>query len=343
VIVEKPPVKSGFSRVVEKLSSYMVELGHVSDVVSASDLGFYRVGELKITYGLLLKTGDLVRRMHRYDVINIHGNTPFFSEIVLFLCLLKRLPVVYTFHCPVDFCVRPLKPLSTLYNLFLTALFRRVDAVVTSTRANLKYIRGARLVYVIPWGVDEMFTGPPKNPPPPLKVLFVGQMRPYKGVTNLLKAAKILNEVSFHLVGDGPYSRRYAKMAERMGLCNVIFHGTINDGELKRMYNDAHVLVLPSVAENEAFGLVGLEAASAGCLVVASNLPGLQESLGDFAILVPPGDVRRLCEILTNLSHREGFQQNVRRIKMFKADSWRDVVKKYVEVYRTVIRRRKNA
>src|ERR1035437_8858775 len=72
-------------------------------------------------------------------------------------------------------------------------------------------------VRAIPWGAD------PREPPPAricrsgeLNVLFVGQMRPYKGVETLLAAAAGQSWLKLTLVGDGAEFARYRRLAERL-------------------------------------------------------------------------------------------------------------------------------
>ena len=71
---------------------------------------------------------------------------------------------------------------------------------------------------------------------------------------------------------------------------------TINMGMI---YALSRVVILPS--KHETWGRVGCEAMAAGVPVIASDLPGLRESLGDGAILLPLEDEARWAGVLSSL------------------------------------------
>ena len=96
----------------------------------------------------------------------------------------------------------------------------------------------------------------PDADPEPLRVLFVGQMRSYKGVDCLLRALVGQPGVNLTLIGSGPRLADYERLARRLGGGNVRFLGHVPDEVLHRAYDGSDVIVLPSVTAAEAFGLV---------------------------------------------------------------------------------------
>ena len=333
LISEKPPVRSGFSRVISKLAEELTNMGHEVHVLCAQDCNIKVVGDIKLVTGTdsidgHIKNGD-------YDVINIHGHTPTFSDMLLLKSKLAGKRVVYVVHCLVDYYF---KPLVTLYNsTFNNVLLRLADAVVVTSESYYKILPKCSRKYVVPWGVDmDKFSGN-RTMHDGYRLLFVGQMRPYKGLDVFLQAVNGLDaEVS--VVGEGPYKNRYERYAQKLGLRNVLFHGNVSDDKLKQMYLGSDVLVLPSVGMNEAFGLVTLEAASAGCAVVASDLPGVRDIVKEFGLLVKPNDPRRLRDALLTLGDeavRAKYVTKGRRV--VKEYSWRKVAEKYNKIYSDVI------
>lgn len=91
------------------------------------------------------------------------------------------------------------------------------------------------------------------------------------------------------------------------------FHRNLQDLELRGIYRRSDVLMLASLSTNEAFGLVTLEAAAAGCVVIASNLPGVRDIVKQFGILVLPGDMGALQETLLYLSGEENRMAYMQR------------------------------
>ena len=332
LISEKPPVKSGFARVIGRLTEELEKLGHQVDVLSACDCCFKAVGEIK----LVLSTRKINKRaVEDYDVINIHGHTPTFSDRLLLKQKLSGKRVVYTLHCLVNYYF---KPFTTLYNsMFNNVLLKRADAVVVSSKSYYEVVQGCSRKYFVPWGVDvDKFSGR-RVPHEGYRLLFVGQMRPYKGVKVLLQAVKEI-DAQLSVVGNGPDRSSYEEYARKLGIKNVRFHGAVTDEVLRQMYLSSDVLALPSVSLNEAFGLVTLEAAAAGCAVIASDLLGLRDIVKEFGLLVKPNNSQKLKDALLSLRDeavREKYVTEGRRV--VKEYTWRKVAKEYSKIYAEVI------
>ena len=334
LISEQPPIHSGFSRCIHHLSRELKKQGHEVAVVSTKHIRRWKFGEIKLVYDLP-KIFQL--NIKEYDIINIHGHTPTFSDSLLIAMKMKgAAPIVYTLHCLANFYVWPI---SKIYNQVMNKLIELADCIIVSTPSYAEYVRHAKNVYVVPWGVDYEFFHQPRKEHNGYNILFVGQMRPYKGIDILLKVAKEL-DAKFHIVGGGVYLKMYMKQAKKLQLSNVQFYGYLKDVELRNMYSQSDVLVLPSISTNEAFGLVALEAAAAGCVVVASDLPGVRDVVKPFGIIVPPGNLKALRETLMHFSMEENRVQYVEKgFKVAKKYSWSETGRKYDKVYKEVLER----
>ncbi len=113
-------------------------------------------------------------------------------------------------------------------------------------------------------------------------ILFVGQIIRGKGVDLLLQSlARVKAPFECMIVGDGNHRSYCEKLAEQLGLADKVrFCGFIPSDELKELYLDTSVFVVPSVWP-EPFGLVGPEAMRYGLPVVAFNSGGISEWLTD--------------------------------------------------------------
>jgi lipopolysaccharide/colanic/teichoic acid biosynthesis glycosyltransferase/glycosyltransferase involved in cell wall biosynthesis len=135
-------------------------------------------------------------------------------------------------------------------------------------------------------------------------VLFVGRLVPYKGVDVLLDALAG-SGIPAVIVGSGPLEAALRRRCEALGLCDgVHFVGEVSDEDLAALYRACAVLVLPSIARNEAFGLVQLEAMACARPVVSTDLPtGVPwvNQHGRTGLVVPPGDPRALRAALRRL------------------------------------------
>lgn len=140
----------------------------------------------------------------------------------------------------------------------------------------------------------------------PLEVIAVGRLVEKKGFDVLLEAARLLrNPVHVTIVGDGP--QRAALEGAAAGL-RVEFTGQLGRDQLAARLAVADVAVFPSrrAASGDQDGLpvAMLEAMGAGCAVIASNLPGLNEAIepAHSGVLVPPEDPAALARSLAVLA-----------------------------------------
>jgi glycosyltransferase involved in cell wall biosynthesis len=125
-------------------------------------------------------------------------------------------------------------------------------------------------------------------------VLAVGRLHPQKGYDVLLDALPLLGDAVVAVAGDGPLAAELAARAPE-----VRWLGRRTD--VADLYAAADVVVLPSVWE--ARSLTAQEALLAGRPLVATDVGGIRELVGDGAVLVPAGDptalgtaVRRLLD-----------------------------------------------
>lgn len=264
---DAPPYKGGLARLVGILSSGLRLRGHKVEVLAPK----LRFKEFKPSTIPLQRRDD-------YDVIHLHGPTPFLSDLTL-LFNRSGIPIVYTHHAEVTWWLS--ERLSRVYCKFHRFLSKKAKAVIVHSwdyvhlfdkcNANTFLIRiPCPLEPPNDFNVEDKLSKQ-------FTVLFVGQFRPYKGINLLLKVANILKDVKFILTGEGYMKPKIMREAE--GLENVEFHDAPTDEDLKELYKNAHVICLPSINTSEAWGIVLTEGALYGCLPVASNLPGVRENI----------------------------------------------------------------
>ena len=91
---------------------------------------------------------------------------------------------------------------------------------------------------------------------------------------------------------------------EKRLAARVLFAGRVPDADLPAFYQACDLLVLPSTARTEAFGVVQIEAMAAGRPVVSTNLPtGVPwvNQDGVSWLVAPPGDRAALGDALGRL------------------------------------------
>ena len=144
------------------------------------------------------------------------------------------------------------------------------------------------LPYFPQWGGEEW-----SPPTAPKSILFVGRLREAKGILGLIELlARTHSDITMSVVGDGLARQQAEETVQRLGLENrVTFHGWLMGKALKEAYQQNALVVVPSLAP-EAFGIIGLEAATMCRPTVAFDVGGIGDWLKDSetGYLVRAGD-----------------------------------------------------
>jgi len=156
----------------------------------------------------------------------------------------------------------------------------------------------------------------------------------YKGYDKVLSVlAKLKNEFNDFLYilggkGDTEETERIIKMIREFGLeKNVLFLGYIPNDELADIYKLSDIFVMPS--KKEGFGIVFIEAAFNGNLVIGGNGDGSREALMDGKIgeLVDPDDFQGLYDLILMGLKNETFDKGVIQnmvYEMYNFESYKD-------------------
>lgn len=130
-----------------------------------------------------------------------------------------------------------------------------------------------------------------------LVALTLGRLVRRKGVPWFVAHVLPRTEGVVYLVaGAGPEREAVAAEVERHGLTGrVHLLGAVSDADRELLMRGADVFVQPNVrvaGDMEGFGLVAVEAAGRGALVVAADLEGLQDAVlpGETGDLLPSAD-----------------------------------------------------
>lgn len=171
---------------------------------------------------------------------------------------------------------------------------------------------GPREADVIPNGCDvpddRTFPGLPEGEP---RILYAGQLYPWKGVDVLVEAMARLGRGRLVILGGMPGegdTERVRALVDRVGLtARTEMPGLVPQAEVAAELRRATIVVVPflrsAMTERHTSPLKAFEAMAAGRAIVASDLPSTREVLrhGETAWLVPPGDAAALAFGLTRL------------------------------------------
>jgi len=132
-------------------------------------------------------------------------------------------------------------------------------------------------------------------------LLCVAAVTPEKGHDVLLDALATITDLRWRCtcVGSLEKDPAFAQRIRRHPVADgVTFTGPRIGAELDRSFAAADLLVLPS--RTEAYGMVVTEALARGIPVIATDVGGVSEALGDGGLLVAPEDPAALGAALRN-------------------------------------------
>lgn len=160
-------------------------------------------------------------------------------------------------------------------------------------------------VTVIYPGIDATTLTPDATARSEMPVLaYVGRLKKYKRVDLVIRAfaACAVPEARLEIAGAGDHRGALEALVDSLALRDrVTFLGFVSEDEKRALLRRSWAVAIAS--PKEGWGITNLEAAACGTPVVASNSPGLRESVrdGETGLLVPHGDVAAMARALTQL------------------------------------------
>ena len=177
-------------------------------------------------------------------------------------------------------------------------------------------------------------------------ILFVGRMEPRKGLIHLLRAFRKLQRDGVRarllLVGTGPGEREARRYVLTRQLDDVEFLGRVSEAQKAQLFKTADIYVSPATGR-ESFGIVLLEAMSAGAPIICSDIHGYRGVVRRErdGILVEPGNADALAASIRRLIDDPTLRAQLSRAGEERAQlfTWERVGQAVEEYYGFVIRR----
>lgn len=221
-----------------------------------------------------------------------------------------------------------------------------VQAISRSTAEDLVARGFGRRIEVIHPGVDhERFRPDPETARfvRPTAV-YIGRLKRYKGLEVALRAVRRLRdrgiELRLLMAGRGDDTGRLERLASRADLEELVtFTGYVSEDRKVELLRRAWVHIYPS--PKEGWGITAVEAAACGTPTVASDAPGLRESVadGESGFLVPHRDASVWADRLAELCRDDGLRARLARgaIRHARRFSWDRAASETVASLRRVV------
>ncbi|MDO8451661.1 MAG: glycosyltransferase [bacterium] len=182
-------------------------------------------------------------------------------------------------------------------------------------------------------------------------ILFCGRVEAYKGVFDIVEAARILlNDpglksftLKFLMAGHGIQEKRVLNLERRYGLEPFFSHTSSSYDDMPGLYNQADIFVAPSKSTStweEQYSTVLLEAQASGLPIVTTNSGGIPENVGDAGLLVEPGNAQAIAESLKrfilSITLRQAYAKKARE-RAVRVHDVKIGAQKLADIYRRVL------
>jgi len=269
-------------------------------------------------YGVYLSTAlyYLLKLRSKYDVvIDTENGIPFFTPLYVSV---PKLLLIHHIHTEVFF--KELKfPLSWvayfLESKLMPLIYKKIICVTVSksSKDQIKELKlGRNCITIIYNGVDSTKYIPGKKSLHPL-IVYIGRLKGYKSIDVLIyamrKIVKKVPGVELVIAGSGPKQKIWERLTKELKLDQKVkFYGYVTEREKIEIFQKAWVFVNPSFVEG--WGVTSIEASACGTPVVASNVPGLRDSVldGKTGFLFEYGNVDRLVGKLVEILKDEALR-----------------------------------
>jgi len=176
---------------------------------------------------------------------------------------------------------------------------------------------------------------------------YVGRLVCEKGVPVLLEAASMLKkeerEFKLRIIGDGPERRECERLIRCLNLADRIeITGFLTGDRLHQALEDVSVVVMPSIGE-EAAGLSAISQMMRGRAVIAADIGGLSEVVGEAGLKFTPGDPASLAHQMRMILECPGFVDEIgsrsrdRALQLFRREQ---MIESHMSVFRAIAKER---
>ena len=361
VTYEYPPIGGGGGKAAAALNEALVTQGDVVEVLTSRMRGLPALEQVngvtvhrtacwrrhrhftttpEMASGLLpaWRQGCRIIEARRPDILHTHFVFP--SGIVAWRLAAKfNLPYVITAHGSDIPAYNPDR-FETAHKL-LRPLWQRIVADAVLLISPSRFLAGLiRRQVKLPIGIIPNGYAPAvsHNKSKRNLVLVVARLFPRKGVQRFLEAiAGIGGDWEYVVAGDGPYLPALKEQAAHLRV-SVRFAGFLDEHTLRGYYEEARILVFPSIREN--FPMVLLEAMDAGCAVITTDAEGCAEVVGDTGFVVKKDNAEQIRTALLELTSNPARCALLGKRAQMRADlfRWPRIAQLYRDSFETACR-----
>lgn len=326
------------------LIKFLLNLDYNIKVVSSGGVREKKLADLNVEHKILkelrkknplnfLKSSFILRKYiikNKIDII--HSSSIYTLIIAKFASLfLKRIRTVYTMHGGTN------REVENSNKFILNYCVDNIIVLSKSAKEILESngVKKNKLTLIYNGIEDANFEYENLKRSNKINILNCGRLTEQKGQINLIKASSKIERDDFevNIIGDGELKDQLQKEIDYLEISNKVqllgFKENVLDYVVK-----ADIFVLPSIWEQ--FPISILEAMMLKKPIIATNVNGIPEEIGDCGILVEPNDIKGLEEAMQILmdSPKERAKLGEKAYKRYKKYFTVDIMaKSTIKVY----------
>lgn len=294
-----PPPQTGTTILMQQLCDELRTRDNVS--VIPVDTSGIRGNGLRGIFRALRFSCSLYRAARRADVLTIHVSTTgvhIAGPIAIMVGALARRPVLLRKFAGADFSA-----FGRLQQALMWWVVRNVQLYLAETRQLVARTEAAGITHVR-WYANSRPLPESAGFVPPRKecrrFVFVGQVREYKGIIEMVQAAERFSQ-DIHVDVYGPW---FGDLDRGLfdGCARIAYKGELSREEIMPALAQYDAMLLPTKALTEGYPGAILESYVAGLPVIASQCGAISEIVNEqCGILIPPGDTDALHAAMRSL------------------------------------------
>jgi glycosyltransferase XagB len=278
-------------------------------------------------------------------IVDSENGIPFFTP------LFTRKPVILLIHhihkdivlnalklpkylLPVAFIVKNLE------TYLMPLIYRNTEivAVSDSTKTDLINLKFKNEIEVVNPGVDlDKFRKSEKTTDP--SILYLGRIKHYKCLDTLIRAHKNVVEnipnAKLIIAGFGEARKNLEELTLKLGLNEKVeFLGKVTEEDKVNLMAQSWVFAYPS--SMEGWGISIIEASASGTAIVASDVPGLRDSVKNphTGYLIELNNHDKFAESILNIIKDNDLRKNLELegVKWAKNFSWNSSADKFMKI-----------
>ncbi len=277
----------------------------------------------------------------KFDIIiDSENGIPFFTP------LYARVPIIGLIHHIHQEIHRehlsfPLSQIALfLEGKLMPRVYKNIKMVTISksTKEAMEVLGFRSLIDIVHPGVNlENFKPGPKTTNP--SIFYLGRLKPYKSIDRLITAfsqvAKDIPNATLSIAGEGESRVQLEEMTLKLGLTNAVkFLGRVSEKAKAEILARSWVVAQPS--KIEGWGITVIEANASGTPVIASDVPGLRDSVRNphTGLLVTWDNQEKWVDAISKVIKDDTFRKSLENEAQLwsKNFSWQKSADKFLEI-----------